>query len=171
MTPKRRPVRLYNVILPLWLLIFFPGAWFLWVIVLGGNFLVDSLVLLIGARRLGLENPKELYKRSILKVYGRGFAADFMGVILLVLVFFVLSPLSGPLSDLIAAFVLNPFTHPGALLLTLLAVAESAYFIYDWNHKSFAGLGLTEQQVHKLCLWLAVFTAPWLFLLPAGLFY
>ena len=171
MQSRKRSVRLYNVILPLWLLIFFPGAWFLWVIVLGGNFLIDSLVLLVGARRLGIPDPKAFYKRCILKVYGRGFAADFMGVVLLVLVFLVLSPLSGPLADLISAFVLNPFAHPAALLLTLLAVAESAFFIYDWNHKSFAGLDLTDQQIRKLCLWLAIFTAPWLFLLPAGLFY
>ena len=55
--------------------------------------------------------------------------------------------------------------------MTLAAVALAGWFIYRWDRRVFAGLGLAEEQAHRMALWLAVLTAPWLYLVPATLFY
>ncbi len=41
---KNKDIKLYNVIFPFWMILLFPSVWF---IVLPGNFIIDSLVLLI----------------------------------------------------------------------------------------------------------------------------
>ena len=179
MMPKRRSVRLYNVILPLWLLILFPQVW---LVVLPANFLIDSLVVYFGLRRLKADDPNTLYKRSILKVYVRGFAADFVGVAALlgVAALCMLDDVYGwsaaiGLGEWVSEFsrwlTLDPFRNPAALLVTLAAVALAGWFIYQWDRRVFAGLGLAEEQAHRMALWLAVLTAPWLYLVPATLFY
>ena len=60
---KKREVRLYNMIIPVWLLWIFPQVWLL---ILPGNLLIDTAVLLcallvLGRRdrgRLGREMPR-----------------------------------------------------------------------------------------------------------------
>ena len=176
---RKRSVRLYNVILPLWLLILFPQVW---LVVIPGNFLVDSLVVYFGLRLLKAEDPKALYKRSIWKVYGRGFAADFVGVAVLLGVAalcmlddaFLWSDaigLGAQMDEFSRWLTLNAFRHPAALLVTLAAVALAGWLIHRWDRRVFLDIGLPGEQAHRLALWLAVITAPWLFLVPATLFY
>ena len=45
---KKGRVKLYNVLFPVWMLMMFPG---MWLIILPGNFIIDSLVLLITMKR------------------------------------------------------------------------------------------------------------------------
>ncbi|GIW57204.1 MAG: hypothetical protein KatS3mg083_149 [Candidatus Dojkabacteria bacterium] len=73
-------VKLYNIILPLWMLMFLPP---LIIISLVGNFVIDSLVVIgcfyaFKVAETGL-NLKEFYKKHILKVWGFGFLSDFIG--------------------------------------------------------------------------------------------
>ena len=79
---QNKPVRLYNVLFPLWFLMIFPVTW---LIVLPGNFLIDSLVLIISLRVLKIAEWKSWYKRHILKVFGFGLLADAIGAAFLVL--------------------------------------------------------------------------------------
>ena len=46
MQDKKNGIKLYNVLFPFWMLILFPQMWW---IVLPGNFIIDSAVLLISA--------------------------------------------------------------------------------------------------------------------------
>ena len=73
---KRHTIRLYNLIFPIWIFWMVPSL--LWLL-LPANFLWDSLVLLAAAGWLRLQGKKELWKRSIVKVWLIGFAADFAG--------------------------------------------------------------------------------------------
>jgi len=43
---KKKDIKLYNILFPLWMLLLFPQAW---LIVLPGNFIIDSLVFLISS--------------------------------------------------------------------------------------------------------------------------
>ena len=57
-----KDVKLYNVLFPIWMLMLIPS---LWLIVLPGNFLIDSLVLLIFMHCVKLEQRKVFYKKHI----------------------------------------------------------------------------------------------------------
>ena len=56
---KKNQTKLYNVILPIWLLVIFP---FTWIIILPLNFLIDTLVLKLTMKCLKIEKRKEIYK-------------------------------------------------------------------------------------------------------------
>ena len=59
---NHRSVRLYNVMFPIWFFFFFPIVWLL---ILPVNFLVDSLVVLLSAKRQKLDTPKALWKKKL----------------------------------------------------------------------------------------------------------
>ena len=52
--------KLYNIIFPVWMLWLFP---IVWLIVIPGNFIIDSLVLLANMYVLKISNKKEFYKK------------------------------------------------------------------------------------------------------------
>ena len=62
--------RLYNLIFPIWMLIFIPMTW---LIVLPANFLIDSLILLLSLFLFVKSNYWMIYKQTILKIWGFGF--------------------------------------------------------------------------------------------------
>ena len=51
---------------PIWFLFFFPV---LWLVMLPVNFGVDSLVLMLSARKQGVEDRKALWKKHILPIW------------------------------------------------------------------------------------------------------
>ena len=74
---KKREVRLYNMIIPVWLLwMFFPL--FPWVlpVTLLGNLLIDTAVLFCALLFLKCKDKGRLLKRLWWRVWLRGFAAD-----------------------------------------------------------------------------------------------
>ena len=54
---KKNQTKLYNVIMPIWLLVIFP---FTWIIILPLNYLIDTLVLRLTMKHLNIENRKEI---------------------------------------------------------------------------------------------------------------
>ena len=56
MQDKKNGVKLYNVLFPFWMLILFPQMWW---IVLPGNFVIDSAVLLISMMALKIADKKQ----------------------------------------------------------------------------------------------------------------
>lgn len=142
---KRKQVVLYNMILPIWLLVLFPLCW---LVVIPLNFAIDSLVLWFGMRKHQLTAHKEMYKKCILKIVGYGFLSDFIGGL------FMLSPLflEGFFPEKIGMWVTqnlgnavmyNPLKNPFSLLWTLTAMAIASFCIYYFNSKStFADLEL-----------------------------
>lgn len=173
----KKTVTLYNVIIPVWLLFVFPPVW---PFMLAGNFGIDSLVLYIGMRRLGIEDKKAFYKKHILKIWGCGFLGDLPGVLLMILPS-MLESWFPALGEEVRAFIYNevaspvmadPFSSPLAILWITLAVAVSALCLYQLNNKlCYRKTDLEDGQKKRLSLLMAIVTAPWLFYLPTKWFY
>ena len=149
-------LRLCNVLFPMWLFYLFPTG--VWLILLPANFVVDTLVLRWGMKRLRIADVTGLWRRSILRVWGFGFLSDLLGA------GFILG-----LQLLIDAAGLpwNTFFFPGVTLLSLPGVVLAGFCIYGLNARyAFAGCGLKWEQIRQLSRMLAVFTAPYAMLIP-----
>ena len=161
MITVKKEVRLYNVFFPLWFLVLFwpllVPSLPVFLLLLPINFAFDSLVLAVTAKRLCLEHKARLWKRSILPVWLLGFLCDFLGAGLVgLLIYLIEGGLSG-----------DSLFFPAATLYALPGVVLSGVLIYTLNRfLSFRKSGLEKGQLHKLCLSLAVFTAPYLMMIP-----
>lgn len=156
---KKKNVRLYNLVFPFWFLYLFPMP--LWLIVLPANFAIDSLVLYCSARRQEIGSRLELWKQTILSVWGIGFLCDFIGA---AFTFGLYLPLN-EIPDMIPLI-----TFPGTTLISIPGLILAGVLIYFLNKKfSFRKSDLTPEQIHKLCLHLALWTAPYTMLIPAFL--
>lgn len=148
---QHKQVRLYNVLFPLWMWMMIPVTW---LIVLPGNFLIDSLVLIIALRVLKIDDRKTWYKRHILKVFGFGMLADVIGatyMLILAVGFHV-----GRMCD-------EPY-------LTIPALLISAVMIFVFNY--FVTFRKVEKPIRlRLALTFAIVTAPYTFLVPSGWLY
>lgn len=149
MGSKKTGVKLYNVIFPLWILLLLPAAW---LIVLPGNFIIDSIVLLISMLILKIEDKKACYKEHIWKIYGFGMLSDIIGSAYMLLVEFVFEGrIGGALGD--------------GLALTLPALVISAVLIFAFNYY-ITFKNIDKKLGFKLSLTFAVVTAPYTFLIP-----
>ncbi|MBQ4599403.1 MAG: hypothetical protein IJB19_05785 [Clostridia bacterium] len=172
----KKECKLYNLLFPMWLLWVFPP----FIIVCGvGNLIIDAAVILIAAKCLKIDCFFKKNKTSILKAWGLGFAADFIGAGFLFAVSQALYFLGTSfeslayLNDYVRWNVdYNPFANMYALLLTILAIAISGICIYLFNKKiSFKKVDMTEHQKKVISLVMAIATSPYLFLIPGELFF
>lgn len=166
------PVKLYNVMFPLWLLMLFPGAW---IVVLPVNFLIDLAVTVLSLKNLGAPDVKASAKLCIFRVWLMGFLADFVGGILMLLS--NLLTFSGPFGDwwyekITIPTAMNPFTSLPAFLYTTLCLGISGLCIY-WFNRGYAlkRLSLPEEAKRRMALTLALTTAPYLFYFPTAWLY
>jgi hypothetical protein len=142
-----------------------------WLIILPANFLIDLLVYYFSLRHLQIENRKEFLFPTVWKIWGFGFLSDLLGCLLL-LGIYLLSSLTPSLDAMNQGLVWNPFMNVFSFLLTAGSVLAAGYLIYFFNHKySFNKIGMNEMQKHKTSIYLAVFTAPYVLLIPTMLFY
>ncbi|MBE7039656.1 MAG: hypothetical protein E7398_02880 [Ruminococcaceae bacterium] len=147
----KKEFKLYNVLFPFWMLMLFPQVW---LIILPGNFIIDSLVLIISMYFLKLQQKKEFYKKNILKIFGFGILADVAGCayMLLLMVVFQL----GNMGD--------------ELYLTLPALIISAMLIFILNY--FISFKKYDKKLRfKMALFFAIITAPYTFLIPSSWLY
>ena len=155
---KTNSVRLYNVMFPIWFFFFFPVTWLL---ILPVNFGVDSLVLMLSARRQQVEERKALWKKHILPVWGIGFLSDLIGAGLVFLLYLLVAE-----SPLVDTFM-NPVLFPGTTIISLPGAVLAGVMIYFLNKKlTFRKSELDPMVIHRLCLHLAIFTAPYTMLIP-----
>ncbi len=155
---KRHTIRLYNLIFPIWIFWMVPSL--LWLLLLPANFLWDSLVLLAAAGWLRLQGKKELWKRSIVKVWLIGFAADFAGAALSLALMLLLN-------TFLDSHIFDPYHFPGATLHAIPGVCLAGWLIWRLNRRySFGKADISEAMAGRLSLLLAVFTAPYLMMLP-----
>ena len=73
---SNKQMKLYNVLFPFWMLMLMP---LLWLVVLPGNFIIDSLVLLAGMALLKIADRKQFYKKHIFKIFAFGMLSDLIG--------------------------------------------------------------------------------------------
>ena len=127
-------------------------------LILAGNFFIDLLVICLGCRKLETGKEKEVCRRSILRVCLIGFLSDFAGAAFLLGMTVLVSYLQVSY-DIGRGLYCVLFSLPGVLLAGIL--------IYRLNLRfGFRNTSLDQEQIRKICLWLAIFTAPYLMVLP-----
>ena len=166
---KKKGLRLYNLFFPVWLLFAHPlliGA------ALPVNLLIDFLVIFFTLKCLHVENRIEIATTKIWRTWLLGFAADAIGAAILFFLSVILDEFAPGTYDLFGhALYLNPFTSPLALIIMLLVIALVGLLIYWFNYSYvFGSTALTKQEQKRVCLMLAIITAPYLFLLPTAWF-
>lgn len=161
-------LKLYNIFFPFWSLFLFPPFFLLSLPV---NFLIDSVVFLLAAKTLKLQNLKSMYKKSIWKIRGFGFLADIIGAIFLFLSNYIKDRLELPDAFLVGVNY-NPRGHRASLLWTIIALLISGFLIFYFNYRwSFSTTNLSDQDKRKLALRLAIWTAPYIFLISLSRFW
>lgn len=162
-----KQIKLYNLIFPIWILLFFPPFIFITII---GNFIIDSLVVIacFFLFKLGnIENNlKTFYKKSVSEVWLFGFLADIIGAAILFLLAMG-SDFLGLSYELTTAISYDPFSHPVAVIIILFAMLVSGVFIFIFNYKFIFKKIIEEKKLRlKVALTIAIITIPWTFLLP-----
>ena len=176
----RREVRLYNLIFPLWLIVWVPGWW--WLLIIPANFVVDYMVLQGCFKKRGVLNDKEILKKNAWKSWLLGFAADFIGTILLIVIYafaaffgdWLWHNTSGLLSDLgkvlalwSGSSMLSCWNNPLAFQVNCYAVALAGFLVYLFNYRVLRKKeGIGEEDAKYTAKWMAILTAPYLMLLP-----
>ncbi len=150
MKDTKKSVKLYNVLFPFWMLMLFPQVW---LIVLPGNFIIDSLVLIISMYALKIADKKQLYKKHILTIFIFGLLSDFAGAAFLLL-----------------TMILEVGQMGDELYLTLPAVIISGALIFVLNY--FVTFRKADAQHRlKLSIIFATVTAPYTFMIPSSWLY
>ena len=151
MNNKKNDIKLYNVLFPFWMILLFPQ---IWLIVLPGNFIIDSIVLIISMTLLKIADKKQWYKLHIIKIYLFGMLSDIIGagyMLLLMTVFDV-----GRMGD--------------ELYLTAPALVISSILIFILNY--FITFKKSDKLLRlKLSIIFALVTAPYTFLIPSSWLY
>lgn len=162
----KKEVRLYNVLLPIWLLWIFPQVW---LVILPGNLLIDCLVLTAALFALKHRSKWAVVKQLWWKFWLLGFLADFVGVLWMMLALLIVSGAEAQSwwYKALSYAMHNPFGHPTAFLWTLAGVALAGYCIYRFDRCAMKKcVLLSEGEKHKIALAMAIITAPWLFFIP-----
>lgn len=169
----KKEVKLYNILLPIWILIFCP-TW-LWLILIPANYLIDRLVL---RWSLGAMPDKGAFcRKHTWKICLAGFFSDLCGAIILFSVFAVStvlgedSPLTSLLDKIEQGLAADPFNSVAAFLTVAFSVAAAGALIFLIDRKILTKAGLDANQARKSALRLAVITAPYLYFIPSKLLY
>ncbi len=167
-----KPFRcLYNVMLPLWLLLVMPQ---LWGVSLALSLVVDIVVLFVAMKYYALRDIRGNMRRCILKVWISGLVADFAGVLLAVGMTFLPMWLSNEgvngswwVNEVAVPMLNRPTeTLPGFLGI-LLCVGVSAALIYLLNYKwALRRLDADDRLRGRVAVAMTLFTTPYLFFLP-----
>ena len=171
---KKKSVKLYNLIFPIWLLWVIPTTW---LVVLPANFLIDLLVVVLTMKYLKVKEIKLNAKSVILKVWIFGFISDFIGtasMFMANLIDFNYETLLGKwwYNNITNAVSYNPFESLYAILWVTGCVIITSFFIYLFNYQfCLKKSTLDSEQKKKVALSLAIFTAPYLFYLPTAWFF
>ncbi|TEB07925.1 hypothetical protein Psch_01480 [Pelotomaculum schinkii] len=167
-----KEIKLYNVIFPIWFLMFFPPVI---VVTLAGNFIIDSLVIVVCFYVFKLADSqsslKTFYMKSIFKVWILGFLADIIGAAILFATGF-LGDYFGLSHRLISAISYDPFNHTGAVIITIFAMLVSSFFIFLFNYRITLRNLILERKIRlNVAITIAIVTIPWTYLLPTKWFY
>ena len=148
---KNSDIKLYNVLFPFWMLLLFPQ---MWAIVLPGNFIIDSIVLIISMFALKMTEKKQFYKRHIFQIWGFGMLSDIIGAAYMFLLMWAFEV--GSMGD--------------ELYLTIPALIISAILIFVLNY--FITFRKSDKVLRmKLALIFTIVTAPYTFLIPSSWLY
>lgn len=147
----KKDIKLYNALFPFWMLLLFP--WF-WVIVLLGNFLIDSLVLILSECFFKVEEKWQFYKKNILKIFSVGILSDIIGSAFMIIMMF--------------GFRLGRMGDEFYLTIPALIISAVCIFIlnYFWTFKK-----CSKRIRFRFALIFAIITTPYTFLVPSSWLY
>ena len=132
------------------------------------NWLIDLLVLWLTMKAMRFEHPAKLAGRHVWLTWIFGFAADLLGGILMIAPDWGSSIKKESVFYGITRVLYNPFYDIWAFLWTTLGVVVTAVLIFIYNrYMVLRKADMTDVQKRKIALSLAIFTAPYLFYLPA----
>ena len=121
-------VRFYNILLPLWLIIFLPS--YLWLGLIPLNYIIDRVVL---RWSLGDMPDKGLFcRKHTWKICLAGFLSDLIGALILLAVM-LLAGDSSKAQSLIYAVTFDPFSKFAGLLIVVAAIAVSGVCMAFWR--------------------------------------
>lgn len=163
----KRETKLYNLIFPIWLLVFIP-----WLVFPAAalNFGIDTLVLLLTLRHLGVTPKKTVWKKSIIRVVIFGFLGDIAGAPAMIGIDAALS--AAGFHNIDSALMYDPWSHIAALCIAIGCMVFASFVIYKLDKRfAFNKTDLTDIQKKTAALSLAVFTTPILFIVPTKLFF
>ena len=170
---EKKELRLYNILLPIWILIFCP-TW-LWLILIPVNYLIDRLVL---NWSLGAMTDRGAFcRKHTWKICLAGFFSDLCGACLLFSIYMIStfleegSPLSAFLDKIEQGVAADPFDSVAAFLTIAASVAVAGLLIFHIDRKILTKAGLDVEQARRSALRLAVITAPYLYFVPSRLLY
>ncbi len=185
---RKQSVTLYNILFPIWLLVWIPSP--LWLRLVPLNFVIDYVVLYKslpddversknfpdggqGSNNFPGSVPRKAFCNTYTwKICAAGFAADFIGSLFLFAAFMITSSHKlDSLRPISHGLGLNPFESLAAFLIVVCSILLAAYCIYRFDLHILKRAGLPEEQGRKSALWLATATAPYLFLLPSEILY
>lgn len=155
---EKKTVTLYNIIFPIWAILALPP---IILITLPVNYLIDYLVTRISLKKQGNQEYKKIAKKFTWKIWLVGFLSDFIGV----LGMFLCEIFNGRVAYYVEY---NCFRNIWAFLYVMICISVSGVLIYFLNLK--LSLRKTDllslEEKKKLALHLAIFTAPYTFLIP-----
>ena len=136
----------------------FPMAW---LFSLPFNFLIDSIVLLIGFKVFGKEKVWFNWRKAILKSWIFGYISDLIAAFLMLGFEYA----AGRFYN--TSVMADPFGHPAKFLCTLFAVLVAGVLIYVFNAKvALRKTELDEKNKKKVALLMAIVTMPFPFFMP-----
>ena len=177
MNNDNKKVVLYNLIFPIWLIVWIPGWW--WLLLIPANFAVDFFVLKKCFKKKGIDNSKALLKKYSWRTCIFGFISDLIGTAFLLLIFEGVSllgeymiengnaELGKTLTKWAGSSMLSSWNNPIAFVINVIGLVIAAYFIFLFNRNMLRkNTDIDEETAKYTARWLAIFTAPYLFLLP-----
>jgi len=155
--------KMYNVIFPVFFLFLFPVSW---IAILPINFLIDFLVFDVSMRHLKIADRKHLFFPAAWKIWGFGFLSDLIGCAVLFVLYLIGTSI--PIFyDVIRGIAWNPYSNVVSLLLTVISIFTAGCLIYFFNKKySLKKTEMNEIQKQQIALYLAIFTSPYVLLIP-----
>lgn len=173
-----KKIKLYNMILPPFMLFAFVPVF--WIISIVGNFIIDSVALLVLSLIVYKNLNWQFYKKVIFRVWLLGFIADFFGIAYLLIISLTTNAEyyeGGDLGKQILSGIYLATNHSHfdsiwGVVFIVSGILVSALFIFIFNYfVSFYNTEFKKKQKLMSALYFAIFTAPYTFLLPKELFY
>ena len=170
-------IKLYNLIFPSFLLFVF-APW-LWIISLTGNFVIDSIIIIIISYIFFKKRKKDFYKETVFKVWALGFLADIIGLVYLMIVSLAFEGDYYQGTDIIKliqsgiylAVNHSPYDSIWSIAFLASGILISSIFIFLLNYRySFNTDLFSKKQRIVASIVIAIFTAPYTLLLPKEMF-
>lgn len=159
---------LYSTALPLFLLLLKPASW---LYILPLNLAVCALALHISLKSMEkAQLLRPMCKRELPLGWITGFAGDMAGAGLLLGLTSIPGAEGGAWAASVQGVLENPFRSTNSLLMVFIAIIVAAVVKYVLNlWVVFRKSGLDPREKRLLCVYMAMLTAPYTFLLPAFL--